>query len=50
VEAFPFNYFNDPMYLGSTLTFAGGALWYGTLLLLLCHEQKKKKKELTAVS
>ncbi|PVF96417.1 putative OPI3-methylene-fatty-acyl-phospholipid synthase [Serendipita vermifera] len=28
VEAFPFNYFSDPMYVGSTLTFAGGALWH----------------------
>jgi len=28
VEAFPFNFFNDPMYVGSTLSFAGGALWH----------------------
>lgn len=28
VEAFPFNVLNDPMYVGSTLTFAGGALWH----------------------
>ncbi|CAG7851338.1 Phosphatidyl-N-methylethanolamine N-methyltransferase Short=PLMT; AltName: Full=Overproducer of inositol protein 3; AltName: Full=Unsaturated phospholipid methyltransferase [Serendipita indica DSM 11827] len=28
VESFPFNYFNDPMYVGSTLTFAAGALWH----------------------
>ena len=27
VESFPFNWFNDPMYLGSTLTFTAGALW-----------------------
>lgn len=27
VEAFPFNVLSDPMYVGSTLTFAGGALW-----------------------
>jgi phosphatidylethanolamine N-methyltransferase len=28
VEAFPFNILSDPMYVGSALTFAGGALWY----------------------
>ncbi|KAG8769569.1 Phosphatidyl-N-methylethanolamine N-methyltransferase [Serendipita sp. 411] len=28
VEAFPFNILSDPMYVGSTLTFAGGALWH----------------------
>ena len=27
VESFPFNWFSDPMYLGSTLTFTAGALW-----------------------
>jgi Phospholipid methyltransferase len=27
VESFPFNWFSDPMYLGSTLTFIAGALW-----------------------
>ncbi|KAG8832853.1 Phosphatidyl-N-methylethanolamine N-methyltransferase [Serendipita sp. 399] len=28
VEAFPFNILSDPMYVGSTLSFAGGALWH----------------------
>lgn len=28
VESFPFNWFSDPMYLGSTLTFTAGALWW----------------------
>jgi phosphatidylethanolamine N-methyltransferase len=27
VNSFPFNWFSDPMYLGSTLTFTAGALW-----------------------
>jgi len=29
VESFPFNVLRDPMYVGSTLCFFGGALWYG---------------------
>ncbi|EEB90944.1 hypothetical protein MPER_10781 [Moniliophthora perniciosa FA553] len=28
VEGFPFNVLRDPMYVGSTMTFVGGALWY----------------------
>jgi len=28
VECFPFNVLRDPMYVGSTMCFAGGALWY----------------------
>ncbi|KAF7421167.1 Phosphatidyl-N-methylethanolamine N-methyltransferase [Pleurotus ostreatus] len=28
VEGFPFNVLRDPMYVGSTLSFAAGALWY----------------------
>lgn len=28
VEGFPFNLLNDPMYVGSTMCFAGVALWY----------------------
>jgi phosphatidylethanolamine N-methyltransferase len=28
IESFPFNWFSDPMYLGSTLTFTAGALWW----------------------
>ncbi|THV03902.1 phospholipid methyltransferase [Dendrothele bispora CBS 962.96] len=28
VEGFPFNVLRDPMYVGSTMCFAGGALWY----------------------
>ncbi|KAL0952848.1 hypothetical protein HGRIS_007073 [Hohenbuehelia grisea] len=28
VEGFPFNVLRDPMYVGSTLCFAAGALWY----------------------
>jgi phosphatidylethanolamine N-methyltransferase len=28
VTGFPFNVLNDPMYVGSTLAFAGGALLY----------------------
>ncbi|KAK0223047.1 phospholipid methyltransferase [Armillaria fumosa] len=27
VEGFPFNVLNDPMYVGSTMCFLGGALW-----------------------
>jgi len=41
VNSFPFNWFNDPMYLGSTLTFTAGALWHqspaGLLLTLLVY-------------
>jgi phosphatidylethanolamine N-methyltransferase len=29
VEGFPFNILRDPMYVGSTLCFVAGALWYG---------------------
>jgi len=29
VEGFPFNLLTDPMYDGSTMCFAAGALWYG---------------------
>ena len=28
VEGFPFNVLTDPMYVGSTMTFVGGSLWY----------------------
>jgi len=28
VEGFPFNVLRDPMYVGSTMCFAAGALWY----------------------
>jgi len=28
VEGFPFNVLRDPMYVGSTMCFAGGAIWY----------------------
>ncbi|KII90205.1 hypothetical protein PLICRDRAFT_107544 [Plicaturopsis crispa FD-325 SS-3] len=28
VEGFPFNVLRDPMYVGSTLSFVAGALWY----------------------
>jgi len=28
VEGFPFNLLRDPMYVGSTICFAAGALWY----------------------
>ncbi|KDQ54700.1 hypothetical protein JAAARDRAFT_209364 [Jaapia argillacea MUCL 33604] len=28
VEGFPFNILRDPMYVGSTMCFAAGALWY----------------------
>ncbi|KAI0798186.1 phospholipid methyltransferase [Abortiporus biennis] len=28
VEGFPFNVLNDPMYVGSTMCFAAGSLWY----------------------
>jgi methylene-fatty-acyl-phospholipid synthase len=28
VEGFPFNVLRDPMYVGSTMSFIGGALWY----------------------
>lgn len=32
VEGFPFNVLRDPMYVGSTMCFAGTALWYVYLL------------------
>jgi phosphatidylethanolamine/phosphatidyl-N-methylethanolamine N-methyltransferase len=32
VEGFPFNVLRDPMYVGSTMCFAAGALWYGFAL------------------
>jgi len=28
VEGFPFNVLNDPMYVGSTMTFVGASVWY----------------------
>jgi len=28
VEGFPFNVLRDPMYVGSTMCFTAGALWY----------------------
>lgn len=28
VEGFPFNVLNDPMYVGSTMSFIGTSLWY----------------------
>jgi len=41
IESFPFNWFSDPMYLGSTLTFTAGALWRqcpaGLLLTVLVY-------------
>ncbi|KAH9988662.1 phospholipid methyltransferase [Russula vinacea] len=41
VEGFPFNVLRDPMYVGSTMTFAATALWYerpvGLLLTLYVH-------------
>jgi len=41
VEGFPFNVLRDPMYVGSTLCFAAGALWYGKpaglLITLFVH-------------
>ena len=30
VEGFPFNVLRDPMYVGSTMCFAAGALWLVT--------------------
>lgn len=36
VEGFPFNVLRDPMYVGSTMCFAAGALWYVSLFVLLC--------------
>jgi len=30
VESFPFNVTDAPMYYGSTMSFLGGALWYGS--------------------
>jgi phosphatidylethanolamine/phosphatidyl-N-methylethanolamine N-methyltransferase len=32
VEGFPFNVLRDPMYVGSTMCFAGGALWWVLLV------------------
>jgi len=41
VESFPFNFVRDPMYTGSTLCFAAGALWYerpaGLLITIYVH-------------
>ncbi|KAI0790193.1 phospholipid methyltransferase [Irpex lacteus] len=36
VEGFPFNVLRDPMYVGSTMCFAAGALWYVSLFVVLC--------------
>ena len=33
VEGFPFNILRDPMYVGSTMCFLGGALWWVSLPL-----------------
>jgi len=30
VEGFPFNVLTDPMYVGSTMSFVGTSLWYGS--------------------
>ena len=30
VEGFPFNVLTDPMYVGSTMSFVGASLWYGS--------------------
>ena len=41
VEGFPFNVLRDPMYVGSTMCFAAGALWYekpaGLLVTVYVH-------------
>ncbi|KAE9399379.1 phospholipid methyltransferase [Gymnopus androsaceus JB14] len=43
VEGFPFNVLRDPMYVGSTMCFTAGALWYerpaGLLITLYCRWQ-----------
>lgn len=38
VEGFPFNVLRDPMYVGSTMCFAGGALWWVCFWLLVLSE------------
>ena len=30
MEGFPFNVLTDPMYVGSTMSFVGASLWYGS--------------------
>jgi phosphatidylethanolamine N-methyltransferase len=36
VEGFPFNVLRDPMYVGSTMSFAATALWYVGYRALSC--------------
>lgn len=36
VEGFPFNVVENPMYTGSTLCFAAGALWYACETIHCC--------------
>jgi methylene-fatty-acyl-phospholipid synthase len=41
VTSFPFNVCENPMYVGSTLTFLATAIWYVLLLIKMCVSRMK---------